>query len=147
MKSWVDTLVARDNVWLVLTFHGVDGIGWEAKPHEELQEYFSYMKKHDDNLWIAPFRDVTKYMRERMAAKVNSREEDGGFVVTLNHSLDKELYNFPLTVKSYIPDDWENINVVQGARSVTWVMASDDGGKYLIYEATPNEEAVTITAL
>ena len=69
MKSWVDTLVARKNVWLVLTFHGVDGIGWEAKPHQELQEYFSYMKQHGDHLWIAPFRDATKYMRERMAAK------------------------------------------------------------------------------
>lgn len=147
MKSWVDTLVARNNVWLVLTFHGVDGIGWEAKPHEELAEYFSYMKQHADDLWIVPFRDATKYMRERMAAKVDSREEEGSVLVTVNHSLDKELYNYPLTLKTYIPKDWENINVVQGTRSITWIMASDDRGKYILYDAMPNAESVTISAI
>ena len=70
MKSWVDTLLVHNNVWLVLTFHGVDGIGWEAKPHEELAEYFKYMKEREASLWIATFGDVTKYMRERMSAKV-----------------------------------------------------------------------------
>lgn len=147
MKSWVDTLVVRDNVWLVLTFHGVDGVGWEAKPHQELAEYFAYMKKNEAHLWIAPFRDVTKYMRERMAAKVNSREEEGGYLVTLNHTLDKELYDHPLTLKTYIPADWEQVNVVQGARAITWTMASDDRGKYILYEAMPNDEAVSITAI
>lgn len=147
MKSWVDTLVVRDNVWLVLTFHGVDGVGWEAKPHEELAEYFSYMKKHEDDLWVAPFRDVTKYMRERMAAKVDSRVEEGSLLIKVNHSLDKQLYNYPLTLKTYIPEDWENISVVQGARSVNWIMASDDQGKYILYDAMPNEEAVTINAI
>lgn len=147
MKSWVDTLVARDNVWLVLTFHGVDGIGWEAKPHEELAEYFSYMKQHEDNLWIVPFRDATRYMRERMAAKVDSREENGGLRVTLTHSLDKGLYNYPLTLKTYLPADWQNVNVVQGARAVKPVMASDDRGRYILYEAMPNDESITITAI
>lgn len=147
MKSWVDTLVARNNVWLVLTFHGVDGIGWEAKPHEELAEYFSYMKQHEDDLWIVPFRDATKYIRERMAAKVDSREEEGSVLVTVNHSLDKELYNYPLTLKTYIPKHWENINVVQGTRSITWIMTSDDRGKYILYDAMPNAESVTISAI
>ena len=147
MKSWVDTLVARDNVWLVLNFHGVDGIGWEAKPHQELAEYFNYMKAHEENLWIAPFRDVTKYMRERMAAKIDSRHEEAGLVVSLTHSLDAGLYNYPLTLKTYVPDDWENINVVQGARSITWMMESDDKGKYILYDAVPNDEAITITAI
>ncbi|MEZ4931439.1 MAG: hypothetical protein R2788_04810 [Saprospiraceae bacterium] len=26
MKSWVDTCLAHDNIWLVLVFHGVDGL-------------------------------------------------------------------------------------------------------------------------
>src|SRR6266536_5365283 len=36
MQSWADTTLAHDNIWLVLVFHGVDGIGWEALPHELL---------------------------------------------------------------------------------------------------------------
>jgi len=147
MKSWVDTLVARNNVWLVLTFHGVDGIGWEAKPHEELQEYFSYMKQHDDKLWIAPFRDVTKYMRERMAADIDSRKEDGALIVTLTHSLDKDLYNYPLTLKTYVPQDWQDVSIVQGDTPISSVKASDDGGSYVLYNIMPNEEPVTIKSI
>jgi hypothetical protein len=55
-KSWVDTVEAHDNNWLVLVFHGVDGIGWEALPGSLLQEYFSYIKTSrrqivDCHLW------------------------------------------------------------------------------------------------
>jgi hypothetical protein len=147
MKSWVDTLLARNNVWLVLTFHGVDGIGWEAKPHQELQQYFSYMKQHNDNLWIAPFRDVTKYLRERMAAKVNSREEDDALVVTLEHSLDKALYNYPLTLKTYVPDDWAQVRISQGGKEIKGVKRSDDRGTFVLYDAMPNSEAISLTSL
>ena len=147
MKSWVDTLIATNNVWLVLTFHGVDGIGWEAKPHQELQEYFSYMKQHDDHLWIAPFRDVTKYMRERMAANVNSREEDDAFVVTLEHSLDKALYNYPLTLKTYVPEDWAEVRIIQGGKEIKSLKRSDDRGTFVLYDAMPNSEAISITSL
>src|ERR1700742_504461 len=32
MKSWVDTAVTKNNTWLVLVFHGIDGMGYEALP-------------------------------------------------------------------------------------------------------------------
>jgi len=145
MKSWVDTLLVRDNVWLVLTFHGVDGIGWEAKPHEELKEYFTYMKEKEDNLWIAPFRDVTKYIRERMAAKTDAKRNGDEIVVTVEHSLDKDLYNYPLTLKTYVPDGWKEVRIKQGSSSVQGETATDEGGNFVIYDARPNAENVTIT--
>lgn len=146
MKSWVDTLVARNNVWLVLTFHGVDGIGWEAKPHEELRAYFTYMKQHEDDLWIAPFRDVTKYMRERMAAEVETSLKENEITVNLRHSLDKELYNHPLTLKTYVPEEWNAVKVRQSEREQQVSVASDDGGTFVLYDMIPNEEELTISA-
>lgn len=140
MKSWVDTLVVRDNVWLVLTFHGVDGVGWEAKPHQELKEYFSYMKQHEDNLWIAPFRDVTKYMREKMAAKVTSDKNGDDIVVRLEHSLDKTLYNYPLTMKTFVPDEWAEVTVSSGNETKTVRSVSGPEGTYVVYPITPNSE-------
>lgn len=147
MKSWVDTLVSRNNVWLVLTFHGVDGIGWEAKPHQELREYFSYMKQHEDNLWIVPFRDATKYMRERMAAKVDTSEGDEEITIDLTHSLDKELYDYPLTLKTYLPADWSTVKIAQGAAGIEGVIGSDDKGTYVLYNAAPNRAKISITQL
>jgi peptidoglycan/xylan/chitin deacetylase (PgdA/CDA1 family) len=147
MKSWVDTLVARNNVWLVLTFHGVDGIGWEAKPHQELQEYFEYMKEHEEKLWIAPFRDVTKYMRERMAAKTDVQQKGDEIILKVEHSLDKNLYNYPLTLKTYLPSDWKEVKVRQGSAEVQPPVRADDKGTFILYEVIPNGDDAIITSL
>lgn len=147
MKSWVDTLLTHNNVWLVLTFHGVDGVGWEAKPHEELQEYFEYMKEHEDSLWIAPFRDVTKYIRERMAAKIDAQHNDDEIRVKLEHTLDKNLYNYPLTLKTYLPEGWQKVKVRQGDEETGAAVLTDDAGPYVLYSAMPNAGEVIISAL
>lgn len=144
MKSWVDTLLTHNNVWLVLTFHGVDNIGWEAKPHEELRTYFSYMKQHEAKLWIATFRDVTKYMRERMNASLKSEIQRGKIRVMLSHSLDKNLYDIPLTLKTYVNSDWKEMKVTQGGRSLAYKLRSDQGGDYILYSAMPGDTAVEI---
>jgi peptidoglycan/xylan/chitin deacetylase (PgdA/CDA1 family) len=144
MKSWVDTLLVHDNVWLVLTFHGIDGVGWEAKPHEELKEYFTYMKKSEDRLWIAPFGDVTKYMRERMHADVKADKQADKIVVTLKHSLDQNLYKLPLTLKTYVDEEWKEVTVTQGGKSVKVSSQADKDGTYVLYQALPNGEAVEI---
>jgi peptidoglycan/xylan/chitin deacetylase (PgdA/CDA1 family) len=144
MKSWVDTLVIHDNVWLALTFHGVDGIGWEAKPHQELEEYFRYMKQHEQNLWIAPFGDVTKYMREKMNASLSSIDLDGKIVVSLKHSLDPALYKFPLTLKTYVDPSWKKVNVKQSASVITMVPMTDEKGTFVLYQAVPNSEDIEV---
>lgn len=146
MQSWVDTLLQHNNVWLVLTFHGVDGVGWEAKPHEELKAYFTYMKTHEDKLWVATFGDVTKYIRERMGAIVNDRRENDAINVNVSHSLG-ETYDIPLTLRTYLNKDWQKVRVRQGKTSLTIVPQKDDQGAYVIYEARPNGEPVTITEL
>nr|HAD50913.1 polysaccharide deacetylase [Algoriphagus sp.] len=70
MKSWIDTVMKHDNTWLVLVFHGVENLGWEPKTRNELVEYFSYMKANENQLWIATFRDVTKFLRARMNSEI-----------------------------------------------------------------------------
>jgi hypothetical protein len=147
MKSWVDTLLVRDNVWLVLTFHGVDGIGWEPKQHEQHAAYFRYMKDHEDQLWIATFGDVTRYMRERMAAKISTDRKDDEFVVNLSHSLDKDLYNLPLTLKTYVPGDWKSVRISQGTESTEATVSSDAKGSFVLYGAVPNSETVTVSEM
>jgi peptidoglycan/xylan/chitin deacetylase (PgdA/CDA1 family) len=139
MKSWVDTLLVRDNVWLVLTFHGVDGIGWEAIPHERHKAYFSYMKEKGNDLWVATFKDATKYMRERMNAKVDvDKSDDDKITVRVIHSLDTALYNFPLTLKTYVDKDWKKVSVKQGDQTQNINTTSDENGNYAVYQVMPN---------
>ena len=147
MKSYVDTLLVHDNVWLVLTFHGVDGIGWEAIPHERHAAYFRYMKEKEDKLWVATFKDVTKYMRERMSAKVNVKEKGDKIVLNVDHSLDKKLYNVPLTLKTYVPDGWKEAVVKQAGNERRVSVATDEKGAYVLYEAKPDSEDVVLAGI
>ncbi len=136
MKSYVDTVLTHKNVWLVLTFHGVDGVGWEAKPSSELRTYFEYMKKYEDDLWIATFGDVTKYMRERMATKISENFNADSITVSISPSLDPTTYDVPLTIKTYV-ENWKRLSVSQDGRSLPFRKAVDTKGHYVIYQVTP----------
>jgi peptidoglycan/xylan/chitin deacetylase (PgdA/CDA1 family) len=140
MKSWIDTVEAHHNNWLVLVFHGVDGKGWEALPGDLLQEYFNYIKKHENNSWIATFADVTKYMRERMNANVNSKMEGKNIIVELTHSLDKSMYDHPLTLQTFVPSSWKNATIKQGGKSQKVIVKEG----IIIYDLIPNSGAAVI---
>jgi peptidoglycan/xylan/chitin deacetylase (PgdA/CDA1 family) len=145
MESWVDTAAAHENIWLVLVFHGVDGIGWEPRTGADLEEYFTSLKSKQDVLWVATFRDVARYMRERMHASVRSYQDGPTISVVLRHDLTNAAYDLPLTLRTEVPSEWTAVEVRQGGRSRRLPVGRDAAGAYARYEATPNAEDVTLT--
>ncbi|MEQ9440033.1 MAG: hypothetical protein RIG62_13340 [Cyclobacteriaceae bacterium] len=137
MKSWVDTCLAHNNIWLVLVFHGIDGIGWEPRTGAELEEYFGYMKEREDSLWVATFADVTKYIRERKETEVSSAMQDDTIVVTIASDLDAEVYDVPVTLKTYVPESWESavLHLPTGqADQAKLTLQQDSLGSYVLYD-------------
>src|ERR1700744_4074064 len=134
MKSWVDTVCANKDVWLGLVFHGIDSLGWEWTPISKLGEYFQYIKDREDRLWIAPFGDVTRYMREREHAHVSVVEKEGAMSVSVTHPLDPFQYDLPLTLKTRVPAGWKQVTVRQG--SATQTVDVQDG--FVLYQVKPN---------
>ena len=148
MKAWVDTVLANDNIWLTLVFHGVDEVGWEPVTSEDIAAYFHYIKEREDSLWVATFRDVTKYVRERKDAEVNTEEKDKELTVFLTHSLDQKWYKVPLTLKTEISSpELERVKVAQGENEQQVQVINDENGRYILYQALPNAEPVVITKL
>jgi len=144
MKSWIETVAAHDNMWLVLVFHGVDGIGWEPKTGAELSEYFQFIKSKGDRVWVATFQDVVKYMRERKHAAVQTLRGWDVIEVTLRHDLKNELYDLPLTLKTYVPTAWLSVEIRQGNRSRQVPTARDEKGTFALYQAVPNAEPIRL---
>lgn len=143
MKSWVDTCMAHDNIWLVLVFHGINGVGWEPKTDTELETYFNYMKKNEHALWIATFADVTKYIRERKSTAVSQEMSGDTIKVQLNSDLDPSIYNVPLTLKTYVPKQWKSVNVAginQKIRSL-----QDEKGSFILYDVNPNNDLIYLS--
>ncbi len=146
MKSWVDTCLAHDHLWLVLVFHGVEGVGWEPVPEETLERYFRYMDSSGDRLWVGTFREVTKYMRERMSSQISVTREAGELNIELTHRIDPELYDMPLTLRTLLPDDWEQVIVSQGGETLDHTVEKEGSATYITYNAAPNRERIVVRA-
>ena len=73
------------------------------RPGAELKEYFSYIKSKEDNLWVATFQDVAKYMRERVHSQATSYQNGDGISVLLHSDLTNMNYDLPLTLKTSVP--------------------------------------------
>ena len=145
MKSWVDNTAAQGNIWLVLVFHGVDGIGWKPKTGAELKDYFGHIQLKQQNLWVATFQDVGKYIRERAHATVASYPEGEGISVVLRSSLTDISYDLPLTLKTEVPREWQRVEVRQGQRIAQANVVHGSHAEYVLYQAMPNAEVVHLS--
>ena len=143
MKSWVDTCIVHNNIWLVLVFHGIDGIGWEPRTGAELEEYFNYMKEKEAHLWVATFADVTKYIRERKNTSINSVVQNDTIVVNISSDLDPEVYDVPITLKTYVPKAWKTTVLNHNQENpLSLKIKKDDLGSYVLYTVIPGGDKV-----
>jgi len=145
MKSWVDKTAKQDNVWLVLVFHGVDGIGWKPKTAAELKDYFGYINSKTGSLWVATFQDVGKYIRERRQATVSSFQDGNTISIVLRSDLSDLSYDLPLTLKTSVPNTWRQVEVQQGDRTTHIAVVETKDDHYALYQAVPNAEVVTLS--
>jgi peptidoglycan/xylan/chitin deacetylase (PgdA/CDA1 family) len=145
MKSWVDTTENRKDTWLVLVIHGVDGLGYEALSDTLLDNYFHYIKARNNNLWIATFGDVTKYMRERENVKLVNHVNKININYSITNSLDKSMYNIPLTLKTYVSAGWKHVVFRQDKKMKKLKLSKDEKGNYVIYQADPNGGNVVLS--
>jgi peptidoglycan/xylan/chitin deacetylase (PgdA/CDA1 family) len=145
MTGWVDTIVRRDNIWLVLVFHGVDDVGWEPKTGAELDAYFRFIKSLESRVWVATFQDVTKYMRERMGARVTTVRKGQAIEVELRYDLPAVFYDLPLTLKTRVPPSWRSVEIRQAGLTTAAEPARDGRGAYVLYRARPNAGPVSLT--
>jgi hypothetical protein len=145
MKSWVDKTAAQGNIWLVLVFHGVDGVGWKPKTGAELKDYFGYLNSKKQSLWVATFQDVTKYIRERRQSAVGSYMDSEVISVVLRSELTELSYDLPLTLKTYVPNEWKTVEVRQGEQRKQVEVVRANGAEYVLYQAMPNAEVVMLS--
>jgi peptidoglycan/xylan/chitin deacetylase (PgdA/CDA1 family) len=137
MKGWVDTSIGH-GIWLVLVFHGIEGIGYEALTTETMRAYLDYIKDHDSRLWIATFQDGAKYARERVHSSVRSTATGDTIEVSVTQSLDPKLYDVPLTARTAIPSDWRLVRFHQ-ANDVRWLPVHREGGEtFVLYRIAPD---------
>jgi len=112
MKGWVDTSIGH-GIWLVLVFHGVEGIGWGPLTTGKMRAYYDYIRSTND-ICGSRRSDGAKYARERVNSKVTAARSGDAIAVTVAQSLDANVYDLPLTARTTIPADWTLVRFLQG---------------------------------
>lgn len=133
MNSWVDEILTREDTWLVLVFHGIEGIGWEAIPEDRIRTYFEYIAGKSKEVWVAPFRDVTQFMRQRMNTELTKSVSKDMISLKLESGLDPYWYRQKLTLKTYIPSTWKSVTFQQGKETEILEVQNDAGGSFVQY--------------
>jgi hypothetical protein len=80
-----------------------------------------------------------------MGSKLNIDKSDDQISITINHSLDKNFYNLPLTMKTYVNSGWSEINVKQGNSVSNVKPLTDEKGSYIVYQALPDGSEIELT--
>jgi len=147
MRTWIDTSV-KTGAWLVLVIHGINGLGYEPIPTPMATGYFDDIKAASDSgkLWVATYQDGAKYIRERMHAKIETKQTGDAIEVTVTHSLDPTKYDVPLTARTRVPMSWTSTQITQGGRIRAAAVQRDASGNFIQYRIAPNAGTARIVS-
>jgi len=106
----------KDDAWHIVLTHGtgpnLEWLGFEVSNFEALLDYLASVK---EELWVGNAGDIYKYVMERTSAKVSTLQSDEeSILLNLEADVESELFDYPLTLITEVPDTWEFCKVSQG---------------------------------
>lgn len=154
--DYIDTTIAQGD-WGLLQAHDVipfDSIATAVGAFQPIsEEWFDsacqFISDNEQNgeLWVAPMRDVTRYMKERDCYDYNIvSTTDTSIIINITDTLDNHIYDFPLTADIVVPADWSTVSVFQGSfydYTSSYISGSNniietsvvpDGGNLILYK-------------
>ena len=138
---------AGSNGWVVYLIHGVDSDGgWSSTSSDELRGSLEYLDANRDKFWVATFLNVCLYIMERNAVNVTETVVlDSSITVQVTDTLDNEIYNYPVTIRRQLPDDWRSATVSQDGQSVEAQLIIGETECYIQFDAVPDGGDVFLT--
>lgn len=135
LRKYVNDLI-RKGEWGVTMTHGIAQGYDHFQDPQVLWTFLDDICARQDQLWIAPLRDVTAYVKEREASKLSVDTVAQGLCVTIHTGLDKQLFSHPLTlaVKTNVANAEQDGVLLEVTREngIAYVNVNPNGGKVLI---------------
>jgi len=154
-------LAIAESKWLLVAGHGIRtelGRQAEADPnfikngkrrdgyrpveYSVMEALCRKVDQQRDYLFVACYGDVGRYVRERNAVNMEViNESESEFAVNVTHSLDPEVFDYPLTLKISL----KNADRVSGVTQGDTVLELTRRNGETIVNVKPNGGAVTVT--
>lgn len=134
------------NGWLIYLFHGIDNDGgYSPVPSAELRQNLEYVKTMDAKIWVATFLNVSLYIRERDAVKVQELSSSKKQItLSVSDTLDNKIYNYPLSLRYDLPDGWKNMEVIQNGKKVDSEIVVANASKKVQFNIVPDAGDVVL---
>jgi peptidoglycan/xylan/chitin deacetylase (PgdA/CDA1 family) len=135
------------NGWVMFLSHGFQGKNNGGAQHSPtdigaIEGALKWAQQNDKDIWVAPFRNVAMYIKERNASKAEASSSGNAITVKLTHNIKDQVsdYDYPLSLR--VKSDMAKPTVKQGDASLE---ATVDGG-YIYFDAVPNAGDIVISA-
>ena len=139
---------ARSGGWCVYLFHGVgnDG-GYSGVAVDVLQGCVDYMDDNRNKFWVESFGNVARYIKERDAVTVTEGSvDDNSITLQVTDGLDDTIFNYPLSIRRPLPEQWDTAEVMQDEEPVTYSLKDSAGTTYVTFDVIPDRGSVTISS-
>jgi len=130
--------------WCVVIYHYVK----EKDPGvvARIQADLDYAVKNKDQLWIARFNDAARYGQSRETSKLEVKENSPTrIVLNLTDRMDDRYFDFPLTVKVRLPDNWGKVSAQQDGKPAASKIIEHEGAKFALIDVVPDKGDTVLT--
>ncbi|MFW3147152.1 MAG: polysaccharide deacetylase family protein [Thermoplasmatota archaeon] len=127
-------LTVSSGGWLVEMIHAIGNGGYDPVPLSEFAGHLTHISAMRDELWIATFKDVVKYIWLRNDAEVAlEHPESNRLHVSLDSDLDPRVFNVPVTLNLSFPGDWIDLEAwYKGSMSRITTREAEEGRYCLV---------------
>ena len=78
-------------------------------------------------------------IREREATKIQSKLDKHEILINLNPPLNKAVYDVPLTLKTFVPDEWKWVGIINGKHIQRIKVLREDNESFVIYSTVRDQ--------
>lgn len=142
MKNFGDAIDQTIAVggWFCPTYHGIHD-GWIITPTNVFEQHLKELEQRKASVWIAPFKNVVQYHKERNSAKLKAiRQTADKWILSLTDTLtNSQNWDQPLTINLTVKKN-KPIRITQDGKSLPFIST----GNVVVFNAVPGKERIQL---
>ena len=137
------------NLWNMVYYRGLASYHYHTVAADKkavTETFLATISAQSDVIWNGMFSEVTRYGQERDTHTLTVDEINAlDIKFTLTDEMNDNYFDFPLTVKIRVSNDWNSVEAEQNGNAIDVVIVENSGDKYVLVDAVPDAGQVTVT--
>jgi hypothetical protein len=137
---------ASSRGWVVFLLHGIDSDGgYSPVTTANLKGALDSLSSHKEKYWVSTFGNIARYIKERNCVSVKELSKTDSIVtVQITDTLDNIIYNYPVTIRRPLPQNWTSASVSQNSKTINAQIIDISSVKYVMFDIIPDSGDITI---